>query len=70
MHATPTSGSLMNIKNFFGVIIGQAICRAPFTSIKKTHRRDIDPHRRVKDRCQLFTWTKTADQNLNKARPR
>jgi len=68
MHFTPTSGSWLNmVEIFFGIITRQAIRRGTFTSVKdliaaiKTY---IDAWN---ERCQPFTWTKTADDILTKA---
>jgi transposase len=68
MHFTPTSGSWLNmVEIFFGIIIRQAIRRGTFTSVKDliaAIRRFIDGWN---DRCQPFTWTKTADEISSKA---
>ena len=68
MHFTPTSGSWLNmVEIFFGIITRQAIRRGTFTSVKdltSVIRRFIDGWN---DRCQPFTWTKTADEILSKA---
>ena len=56
MHFTPTSGSWLNmVEIFFGIITRQAIRRGTFTD-------------GWNERCQPFTWTKTADDILAKAR--
>ena len=68
MHFTPTSGSWLNmIEIFFGIITRQAIRRGTFTSVPDligAIRIFIDGYN---ERCQPFTWTKTADQILTKA---
>jgi transposase len=68
MHFTPTSGSWLNmVEIFFGIITRQAIRRGTFTSVKDLTaaiRRFIDGWN---DRCQPFTWTKTADEIIPKA---
>ena len=68
MHFTPTSGSWLNmVEIFFGIITRQAIRRGTFTSVKdltSAIRRFIDGWN---DRCQPFTWTKTADEIIPKA---
>jgi transposase len=68
MHFTPTSGSWLNmVEIFFGIITRRAIRRGTFTSIKdltSAIRRFIDGWN---DRCQPFTWTKTADEIIPKA---
>ena len=68
LHFTPTSGSWLNmVEIFFGIITRQAIRRGTFTSVKDL----IDAIETFIDgwneRCQPFTWTKTADQILEKA---
>jgi transposase len=68
LHFTPTSGSWLNmVEIFFGIITRQAIRRGTFTSVKdltSAIRRFIDSWN---DRCQPFTWTKTADEIIPKA---
>ncbi len=69
LHFTPTSGSWLNlVEAFFGIITRQAIRRGSFASVTDLTaaiRRFIDAWN---DRCQPFTWTKTADDILDKAR--
>jgi transposase len=68
LHFTPTSASWMNlVEIFFGIITRQAIRRGTFTSVPDLTaaiRTFIDAYNQ---RCQPFTWTKTADQILTKA---
>jgi transposase len=68
MHFTPTGASWMNlVEIFFGIITRQAIRRGTFTSVPDligAIRIFIDAYN---ERCQPFTWTKTADQVLAKA---
>ena len=68
LHFTPTSGSWLNlVEIFFGIITRQAIRRGTFRSVRDLTdaiRRFIDGWN---ERCQPFTWTKTADQILEKA---
>ena len=65
LHFTPTSGSWLNlVEIFFGIITRQAIRRGSFTSVK-----DLIAAIRIfidgwNDRCEPFTWTKTADEIL------
>jgi transposase len=65
LHFTPTSGSWLNmVEIFFGIITRQAIRRGSFTSV-----RDLTDAIRAfidgwNERCQPFTWTKTADEIL------
>jgi transposase len=68
MHFTPTSGSWLNmVEIFFGIITRQAIRRGTFTSVNDLTtaiRRFIDGWN---ERCQPFTWTKTANEIIPKA---
>jgi transposase len=65
LHYTPTSGSWLNlVEIFFSIITRQAIRRGTFTSVPDlitAIRTFIDGWN---DRCQPFSWTKTADQIL------
>jgi transposase len=71
LHFTPTSGSWLNmVEIFFGIITRQAIRRGTFGSVKEliaAIRRFIDGWN---DRCEPFTWTKTADDILDHAKPK
>jgi len=68
MHFTPTSASWMNlVEIFFGIITRQAIRRGTFASVPDligAIRIFIDAYN---ERCEPFTWTKSADQILAKA---
>jgi transposase len=68
LHFTPTSGSWLNlVEVFFSIITRQAIRRGTFISVPDliaAIRRYIDGWN---DRCQPFTWTKTADDIITKA---
>ena len=68
LHATPTSGSWMNlVEVFFGIITRQAIRRGSFPSVAEliaAIRRFIEAWN---DRCEPFAWTKDADTILRKA---
>lgn len=70
MHFTPTGASWMNmVEIFFGIITRQAIRRGTFTSVPDligAIRAFIDAYN---ERCQPFTWTKSAEQILAKANP-
>jgi len=70
LHFTPTSGSWLNmVEIFFGIITRQAIRRGTFTSIKDLIGAIgifIDGWN---ERCQPFTWTKTADELLPHCQP-
>jgi len=70
LHFTPTSGSWLNMAEiFFSIITRQAIRRGSFTSVKDliaAIENFIDGRN---DRCQPFTWTKTADELLPHCRP-
>jgi transposase len=65
LHFTPTSGSWLNlVQVFFSIISRLAIHRGSFGSVPDliaAIRRFIDGWN---DRCQPFTWTKTADEIL------
>lgn len=67
LHFTPTSCSWLNmVEIFFGIITRQAIRRGTFESVhdlKAAIRTFIDGYN---TRCMPFTWTKTADQILDK----
>ncbi|WP_344279373.1 IS630 family transposase [Actinomadura napierensis] len=71
LHFTPTSCSWLNlVEVFFGIITRQAIRRGTFTCVNdliEAIRRFIDAYN---DRCEPFTWTKTADEILEHATPR
>jgi transposase len=68
MHFTPTSGSWLNmVEIFFGIITRQAIRRGTFTSVKDLIAAIETYIDAWNERCQPFTWTKTADQILTKA---
>jgi transposase len=70
MHFTPTSASWMNmVEIFFSIITRQAIRRGSYRSVKDLTtaiRGFIDGWN---ERCQPFTWTKTANEILDHARP-
>ncbi len=71
MHFTPTSGSWLNmVEIFFGIITRQAIRRGTFTSVKDLIAAIETYIDAWNERCQPFTWTKTADQILTKAQRR
>jgi transposase len=67
LHFTPTSCSWLNmVEIFFGIITRQAIRRGTFysvTDLRDAIRRFIDAYN---DRCEPFSWTKTADELLSK----
>ncbi len=68
MHFTPTSGSWLNmVEIFFGIITRQAIRRGTFTSAKDLISAIGNYIDAWNERCTPFTWTKTADQILEKA---
>ena len=68
MHFTPTSGSWLNmVEIFFGIITRQAIRRGTFTSVKDLITAIENFIDGWNDRCQPFTWTKTADDLISKA---
>jgi transposase len=68
LHFTPTSGSWLNmVEIFFGIITRQAIRRGTFRSVKDLITAIETYIDGWNERCQPFTWTKTADQILAKA---
>jgi transposase len=68
MHFTPTSGSWLNmVEIFFGIITRQAIRRGTFTSVKDLIAAIETFIDAWNERCQPFSWTKTADDILAKA---
>ena len=68
MHFTPTSGSWLNmVEIFFGIITRQAIRRGTFTSVKDLIAAIGAFIDGWNDRCQPFTWTKTADEIIPRA---
>ena len=70
LHFTPTSGSWLNlVEVFFSIITRQAIHRGTFTSVPDligAIGRYIDAYN---DRCEPFTWTKTADEVIAHCKP-
>jgi transposase/DNA-binding CsgD family transcriptional regulator len=68
LHFTPTSGSWLNlVEIFFGIITRQAIRRGTHRSVAElieAIERFIDGWN---ERCEPFTWTKTADDIIAKA---
>ena len=71
MHFTPTSGSWLNmVEIFFGIITRQAIRRGTFTSVKDLIAAIETYIDGWNERCQPFTWTKTADQILDESHQR
>jgi len=68
LHFTPTSGSWLNmVEIFFGIITRQAIRRGSFTSVKDLITAIETYIDGWNERCQPFTWTKTADEIIPKA---
>ena len=68
VHFTPTSGSWLNlVEVWFGIIERQAIHRGTFASVRDLMIKIRTFINGWNDRCQPFTWTKTADQILQKA---
>ena len=65
VHFTPTSGSWLNlVEVWFGIIERQAIRRGTFGSVRDLTAAISDFIDGWNDRCQPFTWTKTADEIL------
>ena len=70
LHFTPTSGSWLNmVEIFFGIITRQAIRRGTYTSVKDLIAKIEAFIDGWNDRCQPFTWTKTADELLPHCTP-
>ena len=68
LHFTPTSASWMNlVEVFFGIITRQAIRRGSFDTVKELITAIRTFINAYNQRCQPFTWTKTADQILPRA---
>jgi putative transposase len=68
VHYTPTYASWLNlVEVFFGIITRQAIRRGTFTSVKDLIAAIETYIDAWNERCQPFTWTKTADEILTKA---
>ena len=64
MHFTATSGSWLNmVEFFFGIITRQAIRRGTFTSVKDLIAAIETYIDAWNERCQPFTWTKTATRS-------
>ncbi len=67
MHFTPTSGSWLNlVEIFFGIITRQAIRRGTFTSVKDLVAAIETFIDGWNERCEPFTWTKTAEEIIGK----
>jgi transposase len=70
LHFTPTSASWLNlVEMFFAIITRQAIHRGSFASVDDLEaaiRTYIDAYN---ERCEPFTWTKSADEILAKLKP-
>ena len=65
LHFTPTSGSWLNlVEIFFSIITRQAIRRGTFRSVPELIDAISGFIDGWNDRCQPFTWTKTADEIL------
>ena len=65
VHFTPTSASWMNlVEVWFGIIERQAIHRGTFTSVRDLTTKIRGFIDGWNNRCNPFTWTKTAEQTL------
>ncbi|MDP3973144.1 MAG: IS630 family transposase [Candidatus Nanopelagicales bacterium] len=68
LHFTPTSGSWLNmVEIFFGIITRQAIRRGTFDSVTELVTAIEAFIAGWNERCEPFTWTKTADEIISKA---
>ena len=69
LHFTPTSGSWLNlVEVFFGIITRQAIRRGSFDNVNELVNAIRAFIAGYNERCHPFTWTKTADEILPRAR--
>jgi transposase len=69
LHFTPTSCSWLNmVEIFFGIITRQSIRRGTYRSVKDLTAKIGAFIDGWNERCQPFTWTKTADELLTKIR--
>lgn len=70
-HPSTRRGSILSICScvFFGIITRQTIRRGTFTSVKDLIARIGTFIDGWNDRCQFFTWTKTADELLPHCKP-
>jgi transposase len=69
LHFTPTGCSWLNmVEIFFGIITRQAIRRGTYRSVKDLTAKIGAFIDGWNDRCQPFTWTKTASELLPKIR--
>src|SRR5258708_7913995 len=70
LHFPPTSGSWLNMVEIFsGIITRQAIRRGTFTSVKDLTAAIGAFIDGWNERCEPFTWTKTADQLIPHSKP-
>lgn len=70
-HFTPTSASWMNqVETFFSILTGRAVRRGSFRSVKELVAAIQHFVNHYNEGAEPFTWTKTAEQILAKARRR
>lgn len=71
VHFTPTSGSWLNmVEIWFGIIERQAIHRGTFTSVTDLMRKIRQFITGWNKRSHPFTWTKSPEEILAKAKPK
>jgi transposase len=69
LHFTPTSASWLNlVEIFFGILTRQAIRRGSFTSVTDLMQTINAFCDAWNEHCQPFSWTKTPEQILGKAK--
>ena len=70
LHFTPTSGSWLNmVEIFFGIITRQAIRRGTYRSVRDLTTAIGTFIDGWNERCEPFTWTRTADELLPHCKP-
>ena len=70
LHLTPTSGSWLDmVEIFFGIITRQAIRRGTYRSVSDLTTAIATFIDGWNERCEPFTWTKTADELLPHCKP-
>ena len=69
LHFTPTYSSWLNlVERFFALLTNEALTRASHTSIPQLRRAIYDYVDMHNDKRKPFTWTKSADEILDKIR--
>lgn len=69
LHFTPTYASWLNlVERFFGLLSTQALARGSHTSVPQLRQAIVDYIEAHNETGKPFTWTKTADEVLEKMR--